>query len=38
MVSKSQYQYSLLDADMDELLKWVPPMVEKLRASPASRT
>ena len=34
MVSKSQYQYSLLDADMNELLKWVPLMVEKLRAAP----
>jgi hydrophobic/amphiphilic exporter-1 (mainly G- bacteria), HAE1 family len=34
MTTKSQYQYSLLDADMDELLKWVPPMVEKLRAMP----
>jgi HAE1 family hydrophobic/amphiphilic exporter-1 len=34
IVSKSQYQYSLLDADMDELLKWVPPMVEKLRTMP----
>src|SRR5262249_10810715 len=34
MTSKSQYQYSLLDADMDELMKWVPLMVEKLRASP----
>ncbi|MEP7247837.1 MAG: efflux RND transporter permease subunit, partial [Gammaproteobacteria bacterium] len=33
MISKSQYQYSMLDADMDELLKWVPPMVEKLRAT-----
>jgi HAE1 family hydrophobic/amphiphilic exporter-1 len=34
MTTKSQYQYSLLDADMDELLKWVPPMVEKLRSMP----
>jgi HAE1 family hydrophobic/amphiphilic exporter-1 len=34
MTTKSQYQYSMLDADMDELLKWVPPMVEKLRATP----
>jgi multidrug efflux pump subunit AcrB len=32
--TKSQYQYSLLDADSDELLHWVPRVVEKLRAMP----
>jgi HAE1 family hydrophobic/amphiphilic exporter-1 len=33
-VSKSEFQYSLLDADINELLEWTPKMVERSRASP----
>jgi HAE1 family hydrophobic/amphiphilic exporter-1 len=29
-VSKSEFQYTLLDADMNELLQWVPKLVAKL--------
>jgi HAE1 family hydrophobic/amphiphilic exporter-1 len=32
-VSKSEYQYSLLDADIDELLEWTPKLVDKLQGS-----
>jgi multidrug efflux pump subunit AcrB len=32
-VSKAEFQYSLLDADMNELLEWTPKMVDGLRAS-----
>ncbi|HEY6599011.1 MAG TPA: efflux RND transporter permease subunit, partial [Pseudomonadales bacterium] len=31
--SKSEFQYSLMDADMDELLTWVPRLVDELRKS-----
>ena len=34
-VSKSEYQYSLTDADMNELLAWVPKLVDRLGKSPA---
>lgn len=33
-ISKSQYQYSLQDADIDELFQWVPLLTEKLRGLP----
>jgi HAE1 family hydrophobic/amphiphilic exporter-1 len=32
--TKSEYQYSLLDADMHELLTWMPKLVDELRKSP----
>ncbi len=32
-VSKSEYQYSLLDADIKELLEWTPKLVARLQAS-----
>jgi len=32
-VSKSEYQYALLDADMDELVTWVPKIVDRLNHS-----
>ena len=32
-VSKSEYQYALLDADMDELVSWVPKIVDRLNHS-----
>ncbi|HKE92875.1 MAG TPA: efflux RND transporter permease subunit [Povalibacter sp.] len=32
-VSKSEYQYSLLDADIAELLEWTPKLVAELRNS-----
>jgi HAE1 family hydrophobic/amphiphilic exporter-1 len=34
-ISKSEFQYSLLDADMNELLEWVPKLVSRLSESPA---
>jgi HAE1 family hydrophobic/amphiphilic exporter-1 len=34
MSTKSQYQYSLLDADSKELLEWVPRVVERMSAAP----
>ena len=34
-VSKSEFQYALLDADMDELIQWVPKIVERLNQSGA---
>ncbi len=33
-VSRTQYQYSLEDADAGELAEWTPRLVAKLRASP----
>ncbi len=33
-VSKTQYQYSLEDADASELAQWVPKVVEKLKTIP----
>ena len=33
-LTKSQYQYSIQDADIDELYKWVPQLTEKLRTTP----
>jgi len=32
-VSKSEFQYSLVDADMRRLLAWTPRLVERLSAS-----
>ncbi len=34
-VSKSEFQYALLDADMNELIQWVPKLVERLNHSGA---
>jgi HAE1 family hydrophobic/amphiphilic exporter-1 len=34
MSTKSQYQYSLLDADDDELLRWVPKMLDGMSKLP----
>src|SRR6185295_17226592 len=36
-VSRTQYQYSLEDADARELAEWAPRLVDKLRALPALR-
>ena len=33
-VSRTQFQYSIEDADAQELAQWTPKLVEKLRASP----
>jgi hydrophobe/amphiphile efflux-1 (HAE1) family protein len=33
-VSRTQYQYTLEDSDADELAKWTPRLVDKLRTSP----
>ena len=30
-ITKSQFQYSLVDPDMDELIRWVPKLVDRLR-------
>jgi HAE1 family hydrophobic/amphiphilic exporter-1 len=32
-VSKSEFQYALLDADMDQLVQWVPKIVDRLTQS-----
>ena len=32
-ITKSEFQYSLMDPDMDELIQWVPKLVERLRAT-----
>ena len=32
-VSKSEFQYALLDADMNELIRWVPQLVDRLNHS-----
>lgn len=37
MISKTQYQYTLRDADSDELNTWAPRIVEKLRTIPQLR-
>ncbi|MGH8679616.1 MAG: efflux RND transporter permease subunit, partial [Burkholderiales bacterium] len=36
-LTKSQYQYTLQDADSDELYHWAPLVEEKLRAQPGLR-
>ena len=33
-VSRTQFQYSIEDADAQELAQWTPKLVDKLRASP----
>jgi multidrug efflux pump len=33
-VSRTQFQYSLEDADAQELAQWIPKLVDKLRAAP----
>ena len=33
-VSRTQYQFSVVDANTDELYRWVPRLVERLRAIP----
>ena len=35
--SRTQYQYSLQDANLDELSQWAPRMVDKLRSLPELR-
>ena len=32
-ITKSEFQYSVMDPDMDELIQWVPKLVERLRAT-----
>ena len=36
-VSRTQYQYTLEDADADELNQWTPQLVEKLQSLPQLR-
>ena len=36
-LSSAQYQYTLVDANLDELTKWAPRVLEKLRALPQLR-
>jgi multidrug efflux pump len=36
-VSRTQFQYSIEDADAQELAQWTPKLVAKLRALPALR-
>ena len=36
-VSRTQYQYTLEDADPDELNRWAPRLVEALQALPELR-
>ncbi len=36
-VSRTQFQYSIEDADANELAQWTPKLVDKLRASPVLR-
>ncbi len=36
-VSRTQFQYSIEDADAQELAQWTPKLVEKLRAAPELR-
>ena len=36
-VSRTQFQYSIEDADARELAQWTPKLVEKMRASPVLR-
>jgi multidrug efflux pump len=35
--TRTQFQYTLQDADLDELMQWAPRMVEKLRTLPQLR-
>jgi hydrophobe/amphiphile efflux-1 (HAE1) family protein len=35
--SRTQYQYTLQDADLDELLRWSPKVVDKLKTLPELR-
>ncbi|WP_367874128.1 efflux RND transporter permease subunit [Luteolibacter sp. Populi] len=37
MMSKTQFQYTLRDADMDELNSWAPRIMEKMRELPELR-
>lgn len=37
LTSKTQFQYTLRDADVDELNTWAPRVVEKLKALPELR-
>ncbi|MBZ5657577.1 MAG: multidrug efflux RND transporter permease subunit [Acidobacteriia bacterium] len=36
-VSRTQYQYSMEDADVNELASWAPRLLQKLQAAPALR-
>ena len=36
-LSSAQYQYTLVDANLDELTKWAPGVLEKLRSLPQLR-
>ena len=36
-VSRTQFQYSIEDADAQELAQWTPKLLEKMRASPVLR-
>jgi multidrug efflux pump len=36
-VSRTQYQYSMEDADVNELATWAPRLLQKLQAAPALR-
>src|SRR5258708_14635893 len=36
-VSRTQFQYSIEDADAQELAQWTPKLVDKLRAAPVLR-
>jgi multidrug efflux pump len=36
-ISRTQYQYTMLDTDAQELLTWVPRLVDRLRAMPGIR-
>jgi len=36
-LSSAQYQYTLVDANLDELTKWAPRVLEKLRSLPQLR-
>jgi len=36
-VSRTQYQYSMEDADVNELAAWAPRLLQKLQAAPALR-
>jgi multidrug efflux pump len=36
-VSRTQFQYSIEDADANELAQWTPKLLDKLRASPVLR-
>jgi len=36
-VSRTQFQYSIEDADAQELAQWTPKLVDRLRAAPELR-